>query len=330
MTFLKRSLYYKIYDKNFSEDLLLSPKEVPLRRGWFKISKIKIKNLKEPASPKKGLFYFMEKNILDTIGNTPLVEIKKLSPKKEVKIFAKLEGFNPTGSIKDRIALFMIKKAEKEGVLKKGKVIIEPTSGNTGISLAMIGAVKGYKVVVVMPETMTEERKKIIKTFGAKLILVKKEDWRDAAIKFTKKLQKKHKNYVFLNQYENPANFLAHYYGTAKEILRDLKNKKIDYFVAGIGTGGTITGVAKRLKKNFKNIKIIGVLPKINEEIQGLKNFKEGYKPPILDLSLIDEIVEVSENLQKIWQKSLLKLREFLQDLLLEQLFLSVKKSLKK
>jgi len=199
----------------------------------------------------------------------------------------------------------MIKKAEKERKLKKGDIIIEPTSGNTGISLAMIGGIKGYKVVVVMPETMTEERKKIIKTFGAKLILVKKEDWRDEAIKFTKKLQKKYKNYVFLNQYENPANFLAHYYGTAKEILRDLKNKKIDYFVTGIGTGGTITGIAKRLKKKFKNIKIIGVLPKINEEIQGLKNFKEAQKPHILDLSLIDEIVEVSEKSAKKMVKKL-------------------------
>lgn len=184
-------------------------------------------------------------NILETIGNTPLVKIEKLNPNPKVDIFAKVEGFNPTGSIKDRIALKMIEKAEKEGILTKGKTIIEPTSGNTGISLAMVGAIKGYKVKLVMPETMSVERRKIIRAFGAELFLVKKEDWRDAAIRYTKELAERDKNLVLLNQYENTANVMAHYETTGKEILEQMAGKKIDVFVAGIGTGGTIMGTGK-------------------------------------------------------------------------------------
>jgi len=234
------------------------------------------------------------KNILETIGNTPLVKIEKLNPNPGVNIFAKLEGFNPTGSIKDRIALAMVEKAEKDGILTKEKTIIEPTSGNTGISLAMVGTVKEYKVKVVMPETMSVERRKMIKSFGAELILVKKEDWREAAVKFTKELVKKDKNLVSLNQYENEANWMAHYEGTGKEILEQMKGKKIDILVAGIGTGGTIMGVTRRLREKYSDIKIIGVEPRVETRIEGLRSTKE-YIPPILNLKEIDEKVIIED-----------------------------------
>jgi cysteine synthase B len=235
------------------------------------------------------------KNILNTIGNTPLVRIEKLNPNLRVNIFAKLEGFNPTGSVKDRIALEMVEKAERLGYLTKGKTIIEPTSGNTGISLAMVGAIKGYKVKIVMPESMSIERRKMIKAFGAELILVKAEEWRDAAIKFTKSLVQQDENLVLLNQFENEANVMAHYETTGKEILEKMKNKEINVFIAGIGTGGTIVGTAKKLKERYPQLKVIGVQPKLGSKIEGLKSLKEGYIPPILDLNLIDEIIEVEE-----------------------------------
>lgn len=234
------------------------------------------------------------KTILDTIGNTPLIKIEKLNPNPRVNIFVKLEGFNPTGSVKDRIALAMIEKAEKEGILTKGKTIIEPTSGNTGISLAMVGATKGYKVKLVMPETMSIERRKMIKGFGAELILVKKEDWRDAAIKFTKELAENNKNLVLLNQYENEANVLAHYTTTGREILEQMEAEKIDIFVAGIGTGGTITGTGRKLKEKYPDIEIIGVEPKLETQIEGLRSTEE-YLPPILNLKEIDQRVIVED-----------------------------------
>ena len=263
-------------------------------------------------------------NILDTIGNTPLVKIEKLNPNprihpvklfafgehlakrglNRVNIFAKLEGFNPTGSIKDRIVLAMVEKAEKDGILTHGKTIIEPTSGNTGISLAMIGAVKGYKVKIVMPESMNVIKRKMIKFFGAELILIKDKDWRDGAIKFTKKIAKENKDLVILNQYENEANIKAHYERTGKEILEQAR-KKIDYFIAGLGTGGTITGIGRRLKEYFPNVKIIGVQPKLGSNIEGLKSLKEGYTPPILNTKIIDKIIEVEEKDALLWQKEL-------------------------
>ena len=246
------------------------------------------------------------KNILDTIGNTPLVKIEKINPNPRVNIFAKLEGFNPTGSVKDRIALAMVEKAERDGVLTKGKIIIEPTSGNTGISLAMVGAVKGYKVKIVMPETMSIERRKILKAFGAELILVKKEDWRDAAIKFTKELAKKDKNLVLLNQYENEANVMAHYETTGKEILEQMKKKKIDVFVAGIGTGGTIMGVGRRLREKYPNVEIIGVEPRIETKIEGLRSTEE-YLPPILNFKEITQRVIVEDEDAFLTTKEIIK-----------------------
>ncbi|MCS7094170.1 MAG: cysteine synthase family protein [Candidatus Aenigmarchaeota archaeon] len=236
----------------------------------------------------------MKKDIFSLVGNTPLVEIKKIPEEGCATILAKLEMFNPSGSIKDRAVKYMLEKAMKEGKLSKTKTIIEPTSGNTGISLAMFGAALGYKVIIVMPESMSVERRKIIEAYGAELILVPDEEWRDGAISFAKRLAEKN-GYVILNQYENEANVLAHYETTGEEIIRQTGGK-IDAFVAGIGTGGTIMGVGKRLKEHNPKIRIVGVEVYPNSKIQGLRNFSNSdYKPPILDVSFLDEKVMIRD-----------------------------------
>ena len=225
--------------------------------------------------------------ILDCIGNTPLVKLKNR------EIYLKLEGFNPGGSVKDRVAHYMIDKAEGEGILKKGTILIEPSSGNTGIGLALVATVKGYRLVIVMPETMSIERRKILELFGAEILLTGSENplsSMETAIEEAKKIAKK-RGYLMLDQFSNENNVLAHYETTAPEIWKQTSGN-ITHFVAGIGTGGTITGVGKFLKEKNPNIKIIGVLPK--DPIQGLKNIKITPKPKILNLDLIDEIIEVS------------------------------------
>ena len=241
--------------------------------------------------------------ILDTIGNTPLVEIEKLNPNPKVKIYAKIEGGNPTGSIKDRIALAMIEHAEKTGALKKGKTIIEATSGNTGIGIAMVAAIKGYRATIVMPESMSVERQKMIRAFGAQLILVKPQMWRDGAVAMIKEMAAKNKNLVMLNQFDNEQNCLAHYNSTGKEILKQIP-EKIDYLIAGLGTGGTITGIARRLRQKYPNIKVVGIQPKPGEKIEGLRSVKSGAIPKILEpclpcgdhrKSLIDIVIDISE-----------------------------------
>ncbi len=237
-------------------------------------------------------------DILNYIGNTPLIKIGN--------IYAKLEGANPTGSIKDRLALAMIEEAEKKGILSKEKTIIEPTSGNTGISLAMVCAVKGYKLKIVMPKSMKIMKRKMIDFFGGEIILIEDKEWRDGAIKYTKKLVEQNNGHlIMLNQYENQANINVHYEKTAAEIIEQMNNQKINYFIAGIGTGGTITGIGKKLKEKYPDIKIIGIEPKIGSNIEGLKSLKEGYVPPILDLKIIDKIVEVEEKDALFWQKEL-------------------------
>ena len=225
------------------------------------------------------------KNLLDLIGNTPLIEI-------EENIFAKMEGFNLTGSIKDRTALAMIEAAEKDGRLKKGVQIAEPTSGNTGIALAMISAIKGYELSVVIPETTSEEKKKMILTYGGRIISVPNKKFREPVIKELKEKERKGE-IVFLNQYENENNKKVHYEKTAEEILNQMEGKEINYFIAGMGTGGTITGISKKLKEHFPNIKIIGVQPKQGTIIEGLRSLKDGYIPPVIDLDLIDEIIDL-------------------------------------
>jgi len=225
------------------------------------------------------------KTILDLIGNTPLLNI-------EGSIFAKMEGFNLTGSIKDRTALAMIEAAEKEGRLKKGDEIAEATSGNTGIGLAMISAIKGYHLSVIVPETTALEKLKMILTYGGSIVKTPNERFREPIIKELKEREKRGE-IIFLNQYENINNVKVHYDKTAEEILSQMEGKEINYFVAGIGTGGTITGVSKKLKEHFPNMKTIGVQPMKGTIIEGLKSLKDGYIPPVLDLKTIDEIIDL-------------------------------------
>jgi cysteine synthase len=226
------------------------------------------------------------KIILEHIGNTPLVKI-------EDNIFAKMEGFNPGGSIKDRIALNMIIEAEKTGDIKKGDTLIEPTSGNTGVGLAMVAAMKGYKVKMIMPESTSKEKIKMVRVFGGEVILMENLRYRKFAINDVKDMAKNGERLVFLNQYENMANPESHYYGTAEEILKQIENKNIDYFVAGMGTGGTITGIGRKLKEKYPKIKIIGVQPVQNQIIEGLRSLKDGFVPSIIDFDLIDEIYDL-------------------------------------
>jgi len=235
----------------------------------------------------------MYDTILETIGNTPLVKINKMNPYKNVTIYAKIEGFNPTGSIKDRIALKMIEQAEAEGRLTKGKTIIEPTSGNTGIGLAMIGVVKGYDIEIVMSGAVSIERRKMIKAFGAKITLTDPELGTDGAIRKARELVKNHPDKYFMpDQFSNEYNKLTHYKTTAEEILNET-NGNIDYFVAPIGTSGTIMGVGKALKEKNPDIKIVEAHPVKGHYIQGLKNMEEAIVPSIYDPSKIDETIMV-------------------------------------
>jgi len=233
------------------------------------------------------------KTILEYIGNTPLIKVEE---ENDSSIFAKMEGFNPGGSIKDRIALNMIRNAEKEGIIKKGDTLIEPTSGNTGIGLAMVGAMLGYKVKVIMPDTTSVEKIKMIKAFGGEVILVENLRYKKFAIEDARAMAKNGAGLYFLNQYENMNNPSTHYESTAEEILNQLEGKQLDYFVAGMGTGGTITGIGKKLKEKFPTIKIIGVQPARDERIEGLRSIKDGFVPPIMDVDLIDEIYDIEES----------------------------------
>ncbi len=235
----------------------------------------------------------MYQNILQTIGNTPLVRIQHLNPNPKVKIYAKLEGFNPTGSIKDRIALKMIQQAEAEGLLTKGKTIIEATSGNTGIGLAMIGNIKGYDVEIVMNDKVSMERRKIIRAFGAKLTLVDASEGTDGAIKKARALAGANPDKYFMpDQFSNYFNKLAHYKTTGEEIWQQT-NGEVDYLVSAIGTSGTIMGVGKALKENNPKIKIVSAHPVRGHYIQGLKNMEEALVPSIYDPSRIDETVMI-------------------------------------
>ena len=234
----------------------------------------------------------MQKDLLTAIGNTPVIEVKKLNPNPKVKIYAKLEWVNPSGSLKDRIAKYMIERAEERSELTKDKIILEATSGNTGIALAMVGAFKGYRVQVVMPENMSLERRQIMTALGAEIILTPAEGGSSAAIERTMELAKDPK-YFLAGQFENQDNVLAHYETTGAEIIQQVPD--VDVFIVAMGTGGTAMGVSKRLKEYNPNIKVISIEPAIGTIIQGLKNFNEGYVPPIVDFSLLDERVYVQE-----------------------------------
>lgn len=231
-------------------------------------------------------------SILDTIGNTPLVELKSFSPRPGVQIFAKLEGANPSGSVKDRIAKKMIEEAEADGRLTPGAILLEPTSGNTGIALAMIARVKGYAFVAVMPDNVTQERRQMLELYGAKIIYSDGALGSNGAVKLAKELASSDDRYVMLYQYGNLANPRAHYEGTAVEIMRDLPD--LDVFVAGLGTGGTLTGNARRLKEYNPAIKIVAAEPLQGEGVQGLRSLEDGFVPPVLDQSLLDSKILVS------------------------------------
>jgi len=231
--------------------------------------------------------------ILDLIGNTPLVKINRLNLNPNVTIYAKLEGDNPGGSIKDRIALKMIEQAESEGTLSKGKTIIEPTSGNTGIGLAMVSVVKGYDIEIVMSEAVSIERRKMLRAFGAKLILTPTELGTDGAIEKSRELVKQYPEKYFMpDQFSNHYNKMAHYETTAREIIEQTDGK-VDYFVSAIGTSGTIMGVGKYLKEYNPNIRITCAQPVKGHYIQGLKNMEEAIVPSIYDPSQIDETIMI-------------------------------------
>ena len=231
-------------------------------------------------------------SILETIGNTPLVELKSFSPRPGVQIFAKLEGTNPSGSIKDRIALKMIQEAEASGKLKPGSILLEPTSGNTGIAVAMISRVKGYKFVAVMPDNVTNERRQMLELYGAKIIFSDGRQGSNGAVRLAQKLAQEDEHYVMLYQYGNSANPGAHYDGTALEIIKDLPD--LDVFVAGLGTGGTLSGTGRRLKEYNPAIKVVAAEPLQGEGVQGLRSLEDGFVPPVLDPSLLDAKILVS------------------------------------
>ena len=230
--------------------------------------------------------------ILKSIGNTPLVELPNLSPKPGVRLYAKLEGNNPTGSVKDRIALRMIEKAEADGTLTPDKIILEPTSGNTGISLAMVGRLKGYRVEVVMPKNVTQERIQLLQAYQ---VQVHFSDWRrgtNGAIVKAEQMVAEGGPYFMPYQYGNQANPEAHYHGTGKEIVEALP--EVDVFIAGLGTGGTLMGTGRRMKEHNDKVKVVAAAPQPDDTIQGLRSLEEGFVPPILDLAMLDARIMIS------------------------------------
>ena len=243
-------------------------------------------------------------NAYDIVGNTPLIELKHIEKEfgLKSKLFAKVELFNPAGSVKDRIALEMINDAEEKGLLKPDSVIVEPTSGNTGIGLASIAAMKGYRVVLTMPESMSIERRKLLKAYGAEIVLTEASKGMKGAIARAEELLNEIPNSIILGQFTNPANPKAHYRTTGPEIFRDL-NGKIDYFIAGVGTGGTVTGVGKYLKENINGVKVIAVEPASSPVLTKgtpgphmIQGIGAGFVPQTLDTSVYDEVIPVEND----------------------------------
>jgi len=234
-------------------------------------------------------------SILSSIGNTPLIELANLNGNPKVKIFGKLEGCNPGGSVKDRPAYYMIKRAEESGQLTHDKIILEPTSGNTGIALAMIGAAKGYRVKLFMPECVSAERRIILEVLGAEVLLTPAKEGTDGAIRRAHELLEQEPDKYFMpNQYDNEANLLSHYETTGPEILAQTKGK-ITMFVAGMGTGGTLMGVGKYLKEKKPDTLIVGVEPTLGHAIQGLKNMHESIVPKIYHAEKLDEKIVMED-----------------------------------
>jgi [CysO sulfur-carrier protein]-thiocarboxylate-dependent cysteine synthase len=244
-------------------------------------------------------------DILQAIGNTPLVELKRVSPKPGVRIYVKLESYNPTGSVKDRVARSMIERAEEDGLISPAQTILEPTSGNTGISLAMICRRKGYPLKVVMPENVTRERVELLTMYGAEIVFSPGEQGSNGSVAMALEMAEADPSYYMPYQYGNPANPHAHYDGTAAEILEELD--EVTAFVAGLGTGGTLMGNARRLKEEDPDTMIVAAEPLQGEQVQGLRSLEEGYIPPIIDLSLLDRKIFVSNRDAVVWTKRLLQ-----------------------
>jgi len=244
-------------------------------------------------------------DIVQAIGHTPLVELKRLSPRPGVRIYAKLESHNPTGSVKDRVARAMIEDAEATGAIGPGQTILEPTSGNTGISLAMICSRKGYPLKVVMPDNVTEERTQLLRMYGAEIVSSPGEQGSNGAVAMALDMAEADSSYYMPYQYGNPANPLAHYNGTAIEILDELD--EVTAFVAGLGTGGTLMGNGRRLKEEDPDTMIVAAEPLQGELVQGLRSLEDGFIPPIIDLSLLDRKIFVSNRDSVVWTKRLLE-----------------------
>jgi len=244
-------------------------------------------------------------DIVQAIGNTPLVELRTFSPKEGVRIWAKLENYNPTGSVKDRVARAMILTAEDEGLIEPGQTILEPTSGNTGISLAMICSRRGYPLKVVMPDNVTQERTQLLKMFGAEIIYSPGEQGSNGAVAMALDMAEQDSSVYMPYQYGNQANPDAHYHGTACEILEELDD--VAAFVGGLGTGGTLMGNARRLKEENPDTLVVAAEPLQGELVQGLRSLEDGYIPPILDLSLLDRKIFVSNRDSVVWTKRLLE-----------------------
>jgi cysteine synthase B len=243
-------------------------------------------------------------DIVEAIGNTPLVELKRFSPKPSVRIWAKLESANPTGSVKDRVARSLIEHAEANGLIAPGQTILEPTSGNTGISLAMICKRKGYPLKVVMPDNVTPERTDLLKMYGAEIVYSPGNLGSNGAVEMALELAKD-PQYYMPYQYGNEANPLAHYNGTALEILEELDD--VAAFVAGLGTGGTLMGNGRRLRETFGDaVKIVAAEPMQGEPVQGLRSLDDGFIPPIIDLSLLDRKIFVTNRDAIVWTRKLL------------------------
>jgi cysteine synthase B len=242
-------------------------------------------------------------DIVEAIGNTPLVELKRLSPRPGVRIYAKLESYNPTGSVKDRVARAMIERAEEDGLISPGQTLLEPTSGNTGISLAMICTRKGYPLKVVMPDNVTRERTQLLRMYGAEIVYSPGEQGSNGAVAMALEMAERDPSYYMPYQYGNEANPDAHYHGTAVEILEELD--EVAAFVAGLGTGGTLMGNARRLKEEDPETLIVAAEPLQGENVQGLRSLEDGYIPPILDLSLLDRKIFVSNRDAVVWTKKL-------------------------
>jgi cysteine synthase len=244
-------------------------------------------------------------DIVQSIGHTPLVELKRLSPKPGVRIWAKLESRNPTGSVKDRVGRALIEDAEEKGLILPGQTILEPTSGNTGISLAMICGRKGYKLKVVMPDNVTKERTDLLRMYGAEIVYSEGAKGSNGAVELALDMAEKDADYYMPYQYGNPANPLAHYNGTALEILEELD--EVSAFVAGLGTGGTLMGNGRRLKEELgDSVKIVAAEPMQGEPVQGLRSLDDGFIPPIIDLSVLDRKIFVTNSDAITWTRKLL------------------------